>query len=127
MHLRAKGWAVSAPRLCFFRASAGQKLGLNGFLDNSGHIYFYLCRTWLWFCSLVMPFSLPTADEKADYVLNQFNRIARRYDLANDAISLGMHRLWKEAAIRTLDLKIDGRYLDVCCGTGDLTLRIADK
>jgi demethylmenaquinone methyltransferase / 2-methoxy-6-polyprenyl-1,4-benzoquinol methylase len=74
-----------------------------------------------------MSFRLPATEEKADYVLDQFNRIARRYDLANDAISLGMHRLWKEAAIRTLDLKTDGHYLDVCCGTGDLTLRIADK
>ena len=47
-----------------------------------------------------MTFKLPTADEKADYVLNQFNRIAARYDLTNDAISLGMHRIWKERCCR---------------------------
>src|ERR1700722_15351884 len=74
-----------------------------------------------------MSFRLPTTAEKADYVLNQFNRIARRYDLANDAISLGMHRLWKEQAIKALQIKPDGCYLDVCCGTGDMTLRIARK
>ena len=72
-----------------------------------------------------MSFQLPTIEEKADYVLDQFNRIARRYDLANDAISLGMHRLWKQAALQALDIKPEGAYLDVCCGTGDLTLRIA--
>lgn len=74
-----------------------------------------------------MSFRLPTANEKADYVLNQFNRIARHYDLANDAISLGMHRLWKEEAIKALQMKPDGCYLDVCCGTGDLTQRIASR
>jgi demethylmenaquinone methyltransferase/2-methoxy-6-polyprenyl-1,4-benzoquinol methylase len=74
-----------------------------------------------------MSFKLPTTEEKADYVLNQFNRIARRYDLANDTISLGMHRSWKKAAIEALDIKLDGQYLDVCCGTGDLTLRIVKK
>ncbi len=74
-----------------------------------------------------MSFRLPTTEEKADYVLNQFNRIAKRYDLANDTISLGMHRLWKEKAIIALDVKPGGKYLDVCCGTGDLTLRIAKK
>ena len=74
-----------------------------------------------------MPFSLPTTDEKADYVRNQFNRIAAHYDLANDAISLGMHRLWKERAIKAMQIKPDGRYLDVCCGTGDLTLRIGSR
>ncbi len=72
-----------------------------------------------------MSFRLPTTEEKADYVLNQFNRIARGYDLANDAISLGMHRLWKTSAIRALSIKPDGQYLDVCCGTGDLTFRVA--
>lgn len=74
-----------------------------------------------------MSFRLPTTEEKADYVLDQFNRIAKRYDLANDAISLGMHRLWKQAVIEKLDIQRDGQYLDVCCGTGDLTLRIAKQ
>jgi demethylmenaquinone methyltransferase/2-methoxy-6-polyprenyl-1,4-benzoquinol methylase len=72
-----------------------------------------------------MSFSLPTADEKAEYVLRQFDRIASRYDLTNDAISLGMHHLWKQRAVHELQLKPAGSYLDVCCGTGDLTLRIA--
>ncbi len=52
-----------------------------------------------------MSFRLPTTEEKADYVRHQFNRIAKRYDLANDTISLGMHRNWKKAAIAALDIK----------------------
>lgn len=74
-----------------------------------------------------MPFRLPTTEEKADYVLQQFDRIASRYDLTNDVISFGMHRLWKERAVTELGLKPDGAYLDVCCGTGDLTLTIAKR
>lgn len=74
-----------------------------------------------------MSFSLPTAEEKAEYVLRQFDRIAQRYDLTNDAISMGMHHAWKQRAVSELLLKPDGTYLDVCCGTGDLTLRIADQ
>ncbi|HEY9730616.1 MAG TPA: bifunctional demethylmenaquinone methyltransferase/2-methoxy-6-polyprenyl-1,4-benzoquinol methylase UbiE [Drouetiella sp.] len=74
-----------------------------------------------------MSFSLPTAEEKAEYVLRQFDRIAQRYDLTNDAISMGMHHAWKQRAVSELRLKPDGSYLDVCCGTGDLTLKIAEK
>ncbi len=89
-----------------------------------------------------MTFKLPTTAEKHDYVREQFDRIARKYDLTNDVISFCMHRAWKKKAIRAL---ISGsieknslstvttrngdsnprRYLDVCCGTGDLALRLA--
>jgi demethylmenaquinone methyltransferase / 2-methoxy-6-polyprenyl-1,4-benzoquinol methylase len=74
-----------------------------------------------------MSFRLPTAEEKASYVQKQFDRIAFRYDLANDVISFGMHRSWKEQAIEALAVKAGGSYLDVCTGTGDLALRIADR
>ncbi len=57
----------------------------------------------------------------------QFERIARRYDLTNDVISLFMHRLWKRRAVDMLAAKSDGSYLDVCCGTGDLALTIARR
>lgn len=74
-----------------------------------------------------MRFSLPATDEKAEYVLKQFDRIARGYDLTNDVISLGMHRLWKDTAIANLRVLPNGKYLDVCCGTGDLALRLAER
>lgn len=77
-------------------------------------------------------FQLPSTDEKADYVLKQFDRIARKYDLSNDLISLGMHRLWKQRAIRELTAHVPAgvfqpSFLDVCTGTGDLALSIAEK
>jgi demethylmenaquinone methyltransferase/2-methoxy-6-polyprenyl-1,4-benzoquinol methylase len=72
-----------------------------------------------------MSFKLPSASEKAEYVHDQFERIARRYDLTNDCISMGMHRMWKRAAVYELAARHNGSYLDVCCGTGDLALTIA--
>jgi demethylmenaquinone methyltransferase / 2-methoxy-6-polyprenyl-1,4-benzoquinol methylase len=74
-----------------------------------------------------MSFRLPSTEEKAGYVYDQFERIARRYDLTNDLISFGMHRGWKAEAIQNLKLKAGGSYLDVCCGTGDLALFMASK
>ncbi|MGE0199364.1 MAG: bifunctional demethylmenaquinone methyltransferase/2-methoxy-6-polyprenyl-1,4-benzoquinol methylase UbiE [Candidatus Melainabacteria bacterium] len=49
-----------------------------------------------------------------------FDRIARRYDLLNDVISMGMHRGWKQEACGLLKLKPGSHVLDVCTGTGDL-------
>lgn len=72
-----------------------------------------------------MPFRLPSKEEKAEYVLNQFDRIAERYDLTNDVISMGMHRLWKRKAVSSLINDRHGSYLDVCTGTGDLALSLA--
>src|ERR1700733_11266006 len=72
-----------------------------------------------------MPFQLPTKEEKAEYVRDQFDRIAARYDLVNDAISFGMHRLWKARAVDELCQPGGENFLDVCCGTGDLALTIS--
>ncbi|MBN8660526.1 MAG: bifunctional demethylmenaquinone methyltransferase/2-methoxy-6-polyprenyl-1,4-benzoquinol methylase UbiE [Candidatus Melainabacteria bacterium] len=73
-----------------------------------------------------MSFQLPTLEEKSAYVHDQFERIAKGYDLSNDVISLAMHRAWKMRAVSELvDIGAPGRFLDVCCGTGDLSLLIA--
>jgi demethylmenaquinone methyltransferase/2-methoxy-6-polyprenyl-1,4-benzoquinol methylase len=81
-----------------------------------------------------MTFRLPSVEEKAQYVLNQFDRIAAKYDLLNDVISFGMHRQWKTKALDALIGKEplvrevrEGTYLDVCCGTGDLALKLASR
>ncbi len=75
-----------------------------------------------------MPFQLPTQEQKHDYCLEQFERIARGYDLSNDVISLGMHRAWKLRAVQELiGTCQSGKFLDVCCGTGDLALKIAKR
>ncbi|MBX9685997.1 MAG: class I SAM-dependent methyltransferase [Candidatus Obscuribacterales bacterium] len=60
-------------------------------------------------------------------MLKQFDRIAQGYDLTNDLISFGMHRLWKTKAIKEMSLQKAGTYLDVCSGTGDLAMMIATQ
>lgn len=52
-----------------------------------------------------------------------FDRIAHRYDLTNDILSLGYHRLWERAAIRKLELRDGDRLLDLGAGSGAMTAR----
>ena len=54
-----------------------------------------------------------------------FDRIARRYDLVNRVISLGLDQRWRRAAVRAMALGPGGRSLDVATGTGDLAMRMA--
>jgi demethylmenaquinone methyltransferase/2-methoxy-6-polyprenyl-1,4-benzoquinol methylase len=56
-----------------------------------------------------------------------FSRIAGRYDVLNDAMSFGLHRLWKRDAVALALASRAGpsRVLDLCCGTGDLAFRAA--
>src|ERR1051326_3643498 len=54
-----------------------------------------------------------------------FERIASRYDLLNDLQSFGLHRYWKRRLLRASGAKRGERSLDICCGTGDLTLSFA--
>jgi len=54
-----------------------------------------------------------------------FDRIASRYDLINDVQSAGLHRLWKRRLVRIAALKPGQKALDVCCGTGDVTMALA--
>lgn len=54
-----------------------------------------------------------------------FNRIAPVYDQLNDWLSLGQHRIWKEMAVKWSEAKPGDTCLDLCCGSGDLALRLA--
>jgi len=61
-------------------------------------------------------------EDRAPKVREMFSRLARRYDLVNDVMSFGMHRIWKRQTVR---LALSGapqnaRVLDLCCGSGDL-------
>ena len=64
--------------------------------------------------------------EKQDLVREVFSSVARRYDLMNDLMSAGIHRLWKDAMVDWLDPRPGQRFLDVAGGTGDIAFRIAD-
>ena len=60
-----------------------------------------------------------------DKVNALFSTIAMRYDLVNDIQSAGLHRLWKRKMARLVALGESEQALDVCCGTGDLIVRLA--
>jgi len=66
--------------------------------------------------------------ERGPKVRAMFSRLAWRYDLINDLMSLGMHRRWKR---QTVDLALAGssraRVLDLCCGSGDLCFLAGDR
>jgi len=61
--------------------------------------------------------------EKAGRVHGVFSSVASRYDRMNDAMSLGVHRLWKDALLDWLAPRAGMRLLDVAGGTGDIAFR----
>lgn len=63
--------------------------------------------------------------EKARRVADVFDSVASRYDLMNDLMSGGMHRLWKAFTIQRSGVREGSRVLDVAGGTGDLALAFA--
>jgi len=63
--------------------------------------------------------------DKARRVGGVFDSVAPRYDLMNDLMSAGLHRMWKAFAIRHADVRPGMRVLDIAGGTGDLALRFA--
>ncbi len=62
--------------------------------------------------------------EKATLVDHVFSSVASRYDLMNDAMSLGIHRVWKRYAAWLCAVRPQHRILDLAGGTGDMTLRL---
>jgi len=62
------------------------------------------------------------ADEKASRVAGVFDSVAGRYDLMNDLMSAGLHRIWKRFTVETAQLRPGERVLDIAGGTGDLAL-----
>lgn len=66
------------------------------------------------------------ASEKSTLVKNIFESVAGNYDLMNDFMSLGIHRLWKDTLIHTLKPKNNMTLLDVAGGTGDVAFRFVN-
>jgi len=65
--------------------------------------------------------------EKARRVADVFDSVAQKYDLMNDVMSGGMHRLWKSFTIARSGVSEGSRVLDVAGGTGDLSLVFSRK
>jgi demethylmenaquinone methyltransferase / 2-methoxy-6-polyprenyl-1,4-benzoquinol methylase len=67
---------------------------------------------------------VPLAD-KARKVAEVFHSVAGKYDLMNDLMSLGLHRIWKRIAVEMTGLRAGQRVLDLAGGTGDLAALMA--
>lgn len=66
-------------------------------------------------------------DEKQKLVGQVFSSVARNYDLMNDLMSLGIHRVWKRYFVGTCQVKRGDRVLDLAGGTGDIALLLRDR
>ena len=65
--------------------------------------------------------------EKAARVQGVFNSVASKYDVMNDVMSLGVHRIWKDMMMDWLAPRADQKLLDVAGGTGDIAFRFIDR
>ena len=70
---------------------------------------------------------LVTPDEKTRRVAKVFSSVARRYDLMNDLMSGGMHRLWKHRFVDRVKPRAGEDILDMAGGTGDIAFRMARR
>jgi demethylmenaquinone methyltransferase/2-methoxy-6-polyprenyl-1,4-benzoquinol methylase len=66
-------------------------------------------------------------NEKAGRVQGVFSSVASKYDVMNDAMSLGIHRIWKDAMMDWLAPRAGQRLLDVAGGTGDISFRFLKR
>ena len=70
---------------------------------------------------------LVSPEEKTRRVGEVFSSVARRYDLMNDLMSGGMHRLWKDRFVARVKPRAGERILDMAGGTGDIAFRMARR
>lgn len=74
-------------------------------------------------------FGFETVDEtvKAQRVRGVFDSVARKYDLMNDVMSMGLHRAWKAYTVAMANVREGDKVLDIAGGTGDLARAFARK
>ena len=77
----------------------------------------------------VTHFGFKTVDEseKTSLVRSVFDNVASKYDIMNDAMSFGVHRLWKREFINQIEIRDNQRFLDVAGGTGDIAFKLLEK
>lgn len=66
-------------------------------------------------------------EEKADKVADVFHSVAAKYDIMNDLMSFGVHRIWKRLTIESSGVRPGHRVLDIAGGTGDLTMQFSKR
>ncbi|XP_051887822.1 2-methoxy-6-polyprenyl-1,4-benzoquinol methylase, mitochondrial [Pristis pectinata] len=71
-------------------------------------------------------FETVAESEKAERVYKVFKNVAEKYDVMNDAMSFGIHRLWKDALLHKMNPLPGTKLLDVAGGTGDIAFRFMD-
>ena len=64
-------------------------------------------------------------NNKEEYVHSIFSTIAPKYDLLNTILSFNRDKYWRRFAVQKTFLPMDGKGLDVCCGTGELVFEQA--
>lgn len=72
-------------------------------------------------------FQKVSTDEKTRRVRQVFSSVASEYDLMNDLMSLGVHRLWKRHAVHLCSIKANDQVLDLAGGTGDIAALIKPR
>lgn len=72
-------------------------------------------------------FSKVPLQEKAHLVSKVFSSVANKYDIMNDVMSAGIHRLWKDNFVSLIPVMPDSKILDVAGGTGDIAIRYHKK
>ena len=74
-------------------------------------------------------FGFETVDvsEKAGKVMGVFSSVANKYDIMNDLMSAGLHRLWKRRMIQVAAVKSGSTVLDVAAGSGDISIGLMEK
>ena len=67
------------------------------------------------------------AEKKVDMVAGVFDSVAAKYDVMNDAMSFGIHRIWKQLTIDQSGVRPGQHVLDLAGGTGDLAIKLAKR
>ncbi|VAX16974.1 Demethylmenaquinone methyltransferase [hydrothermal vent metagenome] len=70
---------------------------------------------------------MSASEAKAKAVREMFSGIAHRYDFLNHFLSLGIDITWRKNAVAKFKNRADGKFLDVACGTADLTIALAES
>ena len=72
-------------------------------------------------------FKQVSEDEHKASVKDVFSSVASKYDIMNDFMSLGLHRLWKREMVRRIGLSKGQKYLDIAGGSGDIGFKVWEQ